>query len=72
MGADAWGTDVLAGATVVDVSSGIAGAYCSKVLADAGACVYKVEDPSGDPLRRRSPIRTRSPGSATATASHRR
>jgi len=37
---------------VVDVSTGIAGAYCSKILADGGADVVKVEPQGGDPLRR--------------------
>lgn len=37
---------------VVDLSCGIAGAYCAKMLSDAGAVVVKVEDPAGDPLRR--------------------
>ncbi len=37
---------------VIDLSSGIPGAYCTKLLADAGADVIKVEDPTGDPLRR--------------------
>jgi crotonobetainyl-CoA:carnitine CoA-transferase CaiB-like acyl-CoA transferase len=37
---------------VIDLSVGIAGAYCTKLLADAGADIVKVEDPSGDPLRR--------------------
>jgi crotonobetainyl-CoA:carnitine CoA-transferase CaiB-like acyl-CoA transferase len=42
----------LSGYTVVDLSSGIAGAYCTKILADGGASVVKVESPHGDPLRR--------------------
>ena len=51
-----WGTDVLDGEVVLELSYGIAGASCTKVLADAGARVIKVEDPGGDPLRRRSPL----------------
>jgi len=45
-------TPPLEGTVVVDLSSGIAGAYCTKLLADGGADVVKVEDPAGDPLRR--------------------
>ncbi|WNG86054.1 CoA transferase [Mycobacterium sp. ITM-2016-00317] len=41
----------LSGYVVVDLSSGIAGAYCTKLLADGGAEVVKVEPPQGDPLR---------------------
>jgi hypothetical protein len=37
---------------VVDLSSDIAGPYCSKLLADAGADVVKVEPVGGDPMRR--------------------
>jgi crotonobetainyl-CoA:carnitine CoA-transferase CaiB-like acyl-CoA transferase len=37
---------------VVDFSTGISGAYATKLFADAGADVVKVEPPDGDPLRR--------------------
>ena len=36
---------------IVDLSAGIAGAYCTKLLADGGAEVVKVETPQGDSLR---------------------
>ena len=39
--------------TIVDLSSGIPGAYCGKLLVDGGAEVIKVEPPEGDPLRAR-------------------
>lgn len=41
----------LAGDTVIDLSTGIAGAYCTRLLADGGADVVKVEPPGGDALR---------------------
>ncbi|MBN3454172.1 CoA transferase [Mycobacterium sp. DSM 3803] len=45
-------TAPLDGYTVVDLSSGIAGGYCTKILADGGADIIKVEAPEGDALRR--------------------
>ena len=39
---------------VIDFATGIAGAYCTKLMADAGADVIKVEQEGGDPLRRYS------------------
>ncbi|MCG5434194.1 CoA transferase [Mycobacterium sp. MYCO198283] len=42
----------LDGYTVVELATGIAGAYCTKLLGDGGAEVIKVEGPHGDPLRR--------------------
>ena len=50
----------LDGYIVVDLSAGIAGAYCTKLLADGGAQVIKVEPPEGDPLRRWSASGARS------------
>ncbi len=41
----------LAGLQVVDLSTWIAGAYCCRLLADAGATVTRVEPVGGHPLR---------------------
>jgi crotonobetainyl-CoA:carnitine CoA-transferase CaiB-like acyl-CoA transferase len=42
----------LSGTHVVDLCRGLAGAYAGKLLADAGATVWKIEPPEGDPRRR--------------------
>ena len=41
---------------VIDLSQGIAGPYCAKLLADCGAEVIKVEPPEGDYARRLGPF----------------
>jgi CoA:oxalate CoA-transferase len=47
----------LAGITVVDFTSMIAGPYCTRLLADCGAEVLKIEAPEGDYMRSRAPLR---------------
>ncbi len=46
----------LDGVRVVDLSQGIAGPYCTRLLADLGAEVVKVEPPEGDYARRLGPF----------------
>jgi crotonobetainyl-CoA:carnitine CoA-transferase CaiB-like acyl-CoA transferase len=46
----------LEGLRVVDISQGIAGPYATKLLADAGALVTKIEPPGGDYSRRLGPF----------------
>ncbi|MEE2851893.1 MAG: CoA transferase [Actinomycetota bacterium] len=44
-------TGSLSGLRVVEVGTDISAPYCTKLLVDLGADVYKVEAPVGDPLR---------------------
>src|SRR5512139_905836 len=46
----------LDGLTVLDLSEYICGPYATKLLADFGADVIKVERPGGDPARRLGPF----------------
>ena len=43
---------LLSGIRVVELATGVPGAYAAKLLRDAGADVVKVEPAGGDPLRR--------------------
>ena len=45
----------LDGAVVLDITDGVAGAYCTKLFADFDADVIKLEPPAGDSLRRVGP-----------------
>ncbi|MFN0148683.1 MAG: CaiB/BaiF CoA transferase family protein [Dehalococcoidia bacterium] len=46
----------LEGLTILELGGGISAAYCTKLLADLGAEVVKVEPPGGDPARRHGPF----------------
>jgi crotonobetainyl-CoA:carnitine CoA-transferase CaiB-like acyl-CoA transferase len=54
----------LAGILVLDLSQGIAGPYCGRLLADHGARVLKVEPPRGDWMRALGP----GPGATSTSA----
>lgn len=54
--------DALEGVTVVDLTSHIAGPYATKLLADLGARVIKVERPGGDGSRALGPFLGDEPG----------
>ena len=58
--------DGLTDIRVVDLTTTIAGAYCTKVLADAGAEVVLVEPADGSPLRWRSVTGSRPEGETGA------
>ena len=62
MTTDAAAPAALDGITVLDLSGHIAGPYSTKLLADLGARVIKVERPGGDPIRAFGPWLNDEPG----------
>ena len=60
--------NTLAELRVLDLSGGVAGAYCSKLFAAYGADVIAVEPPGGSPLRRRGPFVDGRPHRETSAA----
>ncbi|MPZ98900.1 MAG: CoA transferase, partial [Dehalococcoidia bacterium] len=49
-------TGPLEGLCILDITTGVAGPFATKLMADFGARVIKVEPPGGDPSRRDGPF----------------
>ena len=60
------GTHPLSGLVVVDLSTGVPGAYFSKLLADGGAEIILVEAPDGNALRKWSTSSSTAPPSTSS------